>query len=63
MKRINNKTAIYLILTIIAFALMGFGAYLIGVGGVLYIAFGVVFGIIGYIIGLTLYRDNWGGWF
>ena len=58
----NREFIYYLFLTIVAFALMGFGGYLMSLGGVLYIIFGVLFAIIGYIIGWSIYGDNWGGW-
>ena len=63
MKTKHKESIYYFILTIVAFALIGFGAYLISLGGVLYIVLGVLFLIIGYVIGLLLYKDNWGGWF
>lgn len=58
MKKLR-ETIWYLFLTVVAFALMGFGLYIMSLGGFLYITFGVLFVISGYIIGWSLYRDNW----
>ena len=62
MKSTNKKSALYLILTVVAFALLGFGGYLIRLGGVLNIIGGLLLSIIGFIIGVVLYGDNWGSW-
>jgi hypothetical protein len=62
MKPKLNKSGEYFLLTILAFALIGFGLYLINLGGILYVVGGGFLLIVGYIIGHILYTDNWGNW-
>lgn len=49
-----KKSALYLFLTIVAFALLGYGGYLIRSGAFLNVFFGFILAIIGFIIGAVL---------
>ena len=59
----SKESVFYLILTIISFALMLGGWYLMDVGGIINVIAGIIFLVIGFIIGLLLYGERWGGWF
>jgi hypothetical protein len=53
------ETRVYLIVAIVAIALMGFGYYSITIGGTLNIIIGFFFFIVGLLLGLVFFGDKW----
>ena len=58
----SKESAFYLLLTLLAFALMGCGWYLLDLGGAVNATAGLVSLLTGFVIGLVLYGEKLSWW-
>lgn len=58
----SKESVFYLMLTIMAFGLIGLGCYLMDAGGAINLISGLLCFIIGFIIGMILYGEKWTWW-